>query len=46
MVGLVSMKDAEILGDQFFIIQNVSGRASEHTAPGVENDRLIGNVER
>jgi hypothetical protein len=40
------MNDAEILRDQLFIIQDFVDRAGEHTAAGVENDRLIRNVER
>src|SRR6266852_9582009 len=43
---LVSMNDAEILGDQLFIVHNVAGVAGEHAASGVEDDRLIRNVER
>src|SRR5712664_456485 len=42
----MSVDDAEILGDQLFIVQNVTGIAGEHTAPGVEDDRLVRNVER
>src|SRR5450631_4408228 len=40
------MKDAEILCNQVFVVQNVAGVAGEHAASGVENNRLIGNVER
>jgi hypothetical protein len=40
------MDDAEILRDQLFIVQDFAGRAGEHTASGVEDDRLIRNVER
>src|ERR1700676_4385399 len=43
---LVCMKDAEILRDQFLILQDVAGVAGEHAAAGVEDDRLIRYVER
>ena len=43
---LMSVDDAEILRDQLFIVQNVTGIADEHTASGVEDDRLVRNVER
>src|SRR4030081_3540081 len=46
IVSLLGMKDAEILFDQLFIIQNVAGATGEHAASGVEDDRLIRNVER
>ena len=44
--SLVSMKDAKILRDQFFIVQEIAGLAREHAASGVEDDRLIRNIER
>jgi hypothetical protein len=43
---LVGMKDAKILRDQLFIIQNVASAAVEDTTPGVENDHPIRNIER
>src|SRR5258708_6801882 len=43
---LMSVDDAEILRDQLFIVQNIAGIADEHTASGVEDDRLVRNVER
>src|ERR1700676_2794606 len=43
---LVCMKDAEILRDQFLILQDVAGVAGEHAAAGVEDDCLIRYVER
>src|ERR1700733_4339438 len=43
---LVCMKDAEILRDQFLILQDGAGVAGEHAAAGVEDDRLIRYVER
>ena len=46
LLRLMSMDDAEILRDQLFIVQDFAGRAGEHTASGVEDDRLIRNVER
>ncbi len=42
----MSVKNTEILRNQLFIIQNIPGIAGEHTAPGIENHRAIGNVER
>src|ERR1700682_4878053 len=40
------MKDAEILRDQLFIVQDVAGRPSEYAASGVEDDSPIRNIER
>jgi hypothetical protein len=40
------MKDAEILCDQLFIVKDVAGRAGEHATSGVEDHRVIGNIER
>jgi len=42
----MSMEDAEILCNQPFVVQDVAGIAGEYAAPGVEDDRGIGNVER
>src|SRR5262249_1833286 len=44
--GLIRVIDTEILRDQFFIFQQLACAAGNHAAPGVEDDRLIGNVER
>jgi hypothetical protein len=43
---LVSVKDAEILRDQLFVVHNVAGAAGEHAASGIEDDRLVGDLER
>ena len=40
----MSVKNTEILRNQLFIIQNIPGIAGEHTAPGIEDHRAIGNV--
>src|SRR5258708_16013249 len=41
---LVRAKDAEILRNQIFV--EFTGLAGENTASGVENDRLIRDIER
>jgi hypothetical protein len=41
----MSVKNAEILRNQLLIIQNVAGISGEHAASGVENNRMIRNVE-
>ena len=40
------VKHAEILRDQFFIVGNLGGIACKHAAPGIEDDCLIGHLER
>src|ERR1700679_1282947 len=46
MIGSVRPKHAEILCDQFFIVQDLAGLAGKNTASGVENDRLIRHIKR
>src|ERR1700758_1068609 len=46
IVSLVRAKHAEILCDQRFVVQDIVGFAGEDTASGVEDDRLVRDVER
>jgi hypothetical protein len=42
----MGMEHAEILRDQVFVVAKLLGAAGEYAASGVEDDGLIGNVER
>ena len=40
------MKDAEVLRNDRIVVRKLRRRAVEHAAPGVENDGLVGDLER
>ena len=40
------MKDAEILFDQCFIVQDIMGAAVKHAAASVEDDGVVRNFQR
>src|SRR5579863_1421159 len=42
----MGVKDAKILRDQGFVVEDFAGVAGEDAAASVENDRLIGNLKR
>src|SRR6185437_7805080 len=43
---LMSMIDAEILRDQGFVLLKLAGSARKNAAPGIEDDRGIGDLQR
>src|SRR6266481_2815786 len=45
LFSLMGVKDAKILRDQRFIVEDFAGVAREHATSGVEDDRLIRHLE-